>query len=297
MISPIKVSVCIPTYEQSDYFLKTIKSVLDQDFINYEIIITDDSRNNSIKNVVEKLMPNTKIKYFENKQRKGSPGNWNEAIHQASGEYIKILHHDDWFTRKDSLSIFVNMLDSNPEADFGFCPSLICDPNQKAMRINSATDDQLLKVRNNPLFLLYGNFIGAPSATIFKRKLSLSYDSNLKWLVDMDFYINILKDNNKFSYYNEPLICTTSGAAHQITAKCENNMEIELKEYIYLYGKYKYNSRPNIDDIKLFANLVRKYKISSILEIKNIVGNTYIPEIIHIPIIIFKFVNYYNKLK
>jgi cellulose synthase/poly-beta-1,6-N-acetylglucosamine synthase-like glycosyltransferase len=40
----IKVSICIPTYQQVEYLKKTLDSIQFQDFHDYEIIVTDDKK-------------------------------------------------------------------------------------------------------------------------------------------------------------------------------------------------------------------------------------------------------------
>src|SRR3989344_6387452 len=99
----VKVSICIPTYKQVDYLRKTLNSVLVQDFHDYELIITDDSSDDSVKNLLKEFDFKGKLKYYHNKIALGSPANWNYSLKQATGEYIKILHHDDFFTADNSL--------------------------------------------------------------------------------------------------------------------------------------------------------------------------------------------------
>ena len=242
-----KVSICIPTFNEPDFFEYTLKSVLKQDFQNYEIIITDDSRNDAIKIVVDKYLPDPKIKYFKNEKQKGPPANWNEAITKASGEYIKILHHDDWFTEINSLSLFVKALDINPDINFCFSATQVSNSDKKLVRIHAPSKKQLTQLKKDPTILFCGNFIGAPSTTMYRRHIRDQYDQKLKWLVDLDLYIRILQ-KNRFKYIEEALIATTSQAAHQVTTICQNNKEIEVYEYIYLFQKIYSNTKYNLSE-------------------------------------------------
>lgn len=260
MFNNIKVSICIPTYNQPALFEHTLQSILVQDFKNYEIIITDDSQDDSIQSVIEKYLPNHQIKYFKNTIPKGSPANWNEAISRASGEYIKILHHDDWFTHKTSLSSFVKILDESPEINFCFSFSQVCNKNKKMIRTHSITSRLLKKLQKKPETLFLGNIIGGPSSMMYKRTNTILFDENMKWLVDIDFYIRILR-NNKFKCIQEPLISTTAYAIHQVTYTCENNKEVELYEYLYLYNKISF-----VNDLELdykLAEIFTKYNIQT----------------------------------
>ena len=118
-----KVSICIPAYNQPTNLRRALESVFLQSFKDYEVIITDDSLDNSVSIVADEFGQHTNLRYYKNKTRKDTPENWNEAVRLASGELIKILHHDDWFSDENSLADFVKMLDRNPEVDFGFSPS------------------------------------------------------------------------------------------------------------------------------------------------------------------------------
>ena len=86
----IKVSICIPSYNQVKYLRRTIDSVLSQTYSDYEIIITDDSSTDIVFNLVREYESTGKIQYFKNKTPYGSPENWNEAIRLSKGEFVKI---------------------------------------------------------------------------------------------------------------------------------------------------------------------------------------------------------------
>ncbi len=126
-IKNVNVSICIPAYNQTVYLRKVLNSIIEQDFNDYEIIITDDTPDDSIKKLIDEFDFQGRLKYFKNHSALGTPENWNEAIRKAGGEYIKIMHHDDFFTYNHSLAEFVKMLDENPECDFAFSSSLNLD--------------------------------------------------------------------------------------------------------------------------------------------------------------------------
>ena len=105
----MKVSICVPTFRQTKYLQKTLKSIGNQTFQDYEIILTDDTPDDAVKNLIETFNFHNRLKYFKNKEKLGSPENWNEAVRRARGEYIKIMHHDDWFVDENSLEKFVKI--------------------------------------------------------------------------------------------------------------------------------------------------------------------------------------------
>ena len=146
-----------------------------------------------------------KIKYFKNQKSLGSPENWNESLRRASGEYIKMVHHDDWFVDENSLLEFVMLIEKD-NVDFAFSASKVVFENVPNW-IHSLSNEGFNELTQNPLILLTKNLIGGPSATIFKKKLNLFFDSNLKWFVDVEFYTRVL-EVTKFCFTTEPLIVT-----------------------------------------------------------------------------------------
>lgn len=235
-----KVSICIPTYKQVFYLVKNLDSILIQDYENYEVIITDDTPDDSLKEVVEPYLHMFKgrLRYYKNNIALGSPDNWNEAVSKAKGEYIKILHHDDWFASSTCLRTFVEALDKEPQSSAAFSSTLVLSPNgeQRVHRINLSSFEQ---IKADPCSLLLANYVGAPSVLIYRNRRGLKYDSKLKWLVDVDFYIRLFIENPNIIFIEEPLIVNTADAPHQVTNYCKDNKAIELSEYFYLFNKIK----------------------------------------------------------
>lgn len=234
-----KVSICIPAYRGPDRLQKALSSCFSQNYKDFEVVVSDDSPEGMLAEVIRKFSGDTRLKYFHNPKALGSPENWNRAVSLSTGKFIKILHHDDWFTDDGSLGKFVELIESKPGAGFAFCGSLNCDPHGKPEWVNRASELQIEGLRKSPEFLFLGNFIGAPSATIYRRTEAFGFDKKLKYLVDFEFYIQILKKNPIFAFSTEPLIAITTGALEQVTAVSAGNREVEVFEQVYVYNKLK----------------------------------------------------------
>ena len=232
-----KVSICIPAYKQVQFLRVTLESIRSQQFTDYEVNITDDSLDDSVEQLVKEFPLDGRMRYCRNPKQLGSPENWNECIRSARGELIKIMHHDDHFTDADSLGSFVDMLDAHPEADFAFSATCVEDYATKLTRIHRPTEKQLATLGDRPQMLFAGNCIGAPSVTIYRRSMKIEYDREMKWLVDIDFYIRALELNSRFIYMSKPLIATPTNVPHQVTELCRDNADIELFEYYRLFSK------------------------------------------------------------
>lgn len=281
-----KISVTIPTYNNFESFKRALNSVLCQKFEDYEIIITDDSNNDDIKNYVEEIH-NPKIKYFKNENPLGPPENWNEGIRKATGEYIKILHHDDWLADENSLGKFIKLMDETPNADFGYAKSVDIETETGKIKTRNA-QKYVKKLEKNCFELFFSNRIGAPSVIIFRNGRNLFFDKNLKWLVDTEFYIRCLQQNKNIAFLNEVLI--NIGISNtQVTKSCTDNKNVEVFEQFYVYDKYK-ASLANPKYEKELTALLKKFGIQDIESLKAL-----IPDNLEIPEKIVKHLSKRNK--
>lgn len=257
-----KVSICIPTYKQTDYLRKCLDSIFIQQYADYEVIVSDDSPDDSVKEFIEKSYSDKGLKYYKNNPSLGTPQNWNHSIDKASGNYIKLLHHDDYFTNKKSLSVMVDLLDENPKAPFVFCASIVWSVQTGDKRVHFCTDKQFQRLKIDPDFLFFKNVIGSPSATLFRRSKYV-YDANFKWLVDVDYYRTTLKDNPEFVMTNEALICTADGAPNQVTQNVINDKKVQITEHLILFDKILTASIDEEKYILFFDELFKKFGIKN----------------------------------
>jgi len=235
-----KVSICIPAYNDLQGIMRALKSVFAQTIDDLEVVISDDSRDDSISDAVNSAYKGRVI-YFKNPVVLGSPENWNAAVRRAGGEYIKILHHDDWFTYPDSLRQYVEMLDRDPSADLAFSGSMQVSADSSKPRAITARQAEAIKV--DPDILFAGNHIGCPSAVIFRRGRMQEFDNNLKWLVDLELYIRMLRANKKFVFTEKPLI-SIGVSPSQITNSCVSDSALNIREYSYVYEKLALSQNP-----------------------------------------------------
>ncbi len=234
-----KVSICIPAYKHIDLLNRCICSALEQDYPDFEIIITDDSSDDAVMKKVQSYT-DKRIRYFKNPQNLGSPENWNECIRKAEGEYIKILHQDDWFADTESLAAFVRLLDENPDVDIAFsaCRNVKGDQIDKPRII---TPSVARKIAEEPEFLFKGNILRGPSTCIFRNHKDLFFNPDLIWLVDVEFYIRAIKQY-KFIYTAQCLINIGINDL-QITQDCLNDVSVLIKEKIYLYQQFQIDKK------------------------------------------------------
>lgn len=260
------VSVCIPAYRQPAFLARTIESVFTQDFQDFEIIVTDDSETDELSEVISRWKDDKRLIYHRNENRLGSPGNWNAAMALARAELIKFLHHDDWFSCSTSLGRFVEAINRRPDVDFVFSAANACEDDGQLIFFHCPSPAQIALLTRNPVALQFGNFIGAPSATLFRKPSGFKFDTRLQWVVDVDAYLRLLGPHPRFEFIAEPLVCVSSNGAHQITRSFERDTVSRVAEHLYLYSKHT-PERPG-ERIDGLVSLSRLLSGCSTLELK-----------------------------
>lgn len=224
-----KVSIVIPAYRNLSMLIRLLNSIRMQSYTDYEVIITDDTPGQEVEEYISSQQRS--IVYRHNIPSLGSPKNWNFGLELCQGQYIKPMFTDDFFSESDSLQKMVNLLDQNPTSDIAFCGSWQVSDNGRYAR--AITHSQAKKLKKDFRYIYAANVIGAPSAVIF-RKCSVRFNTDLVWLVDVDFYLRILGSNSHFAYTTDPLV---SIGIHedQTTNRVASNPEINLREYSCVY--------------------------------------------------------------
>ena len=91
-----KISIIIPYFRNFIFFKKTLKSILNQSYQNYEIIIVYDDPEKKELFVLKKLIANKKkIKLFINKRNIGAGLSRNKGAKMAKGKYLAFIDSDD----------------------------------------------------------------------------------------------------------------------------------------------------------------------------------------------------------
>lgn len=252
------ISICIPAYKNDFFIRRLLKSVALQSFKDYEVIVTDDSPDNSVELACSEYMHEFSLSYYKNDVALGSPANWNFAISKAKGEWIKMMHHDDWFSQNNSLALFHEATSSN--CDFIFSAFNEVDEEKIQHHTMTAVETKLLAA--SPYNLFKKNFIGHPSTTLMRNNRASWYDENLKWVVDFEFYIRYLNESPSFNYLNEPLI-NIGLSDSQITKTAFRNVDIEIPENIFLLNKIGESHLSNVFVCDYYWRLLRNMNIRS----------------------------------
>ena len=108
------VSIITATYNDESYIENSIRSVLSQDFTDFEYIIINDGSVDNTKKIVQRLQKEDSRIRLINQQNKGLVASLNRGINEARGKYIARIDGDDeWLPHK--LKTQVDMLENDDE--------------------------------------------------------------------------------------------------------------------------------------------------------------------------------------
>ena len=119
MESEIRVSIVMPVYNAVKYIDKTIQSILNQTYKNYELIIIDDGATDGSSEICMLYAANNRqIRYFR-QENKGTCAARNLGIELSRGEYISFFDHDDEYLQ-NYLEVMMEIAERN-KADMVKC--------------------------------------------------------------------------------------------------------------------------------------------------------------------------------
>jgi len=191
-----KISILMPTYNDGSSIYKSIKSVIDQEYKNWELIIIDDGSIDNTREIVNRLMQEeTRIKYIyqENRDQLNAILNGSKYIH---GEYVTIFHSDDLLVDEKYYNKCIEFMEENKSYD-GLIGDLIqIDEEDNFTKIIHVPE---YKISSNnvakSLIILGGNlFVDCffIKTDIFKKYILEYY---VKW--NMPFWMHYLEGEPK----------------------------------------------------------------------------------------------------
>src|SRR5947209_2316751 len=110
------VSVGIPTFNRPELLRQCILSVLAQTFLDFEVIVCDNSATPQTGDVVASIKDD-RIRYYRNNTNLGYVGNFNRCLSLSRGSYVTVFHDDDLML-PENLRLKVRALEAHREVGF-----------------------------------------------------------------------------------------------------------------------------------------------------------------------------------
>lgn len=261
-MSSSKVSVIISAFNHEKYVAKSIESILNQTFLDFELIVIDNGSTDSTNKIIRSFQ-DPRIKVFQIKKNIGFGFALNYALNKTRGEYISLFSSDD-ICSPDKLEKQVKYLDENHEVGAVFSQAQMID--EEGNILPDHYYDQVFEQKNKNrfewlnYFFYNGNCICFPSTLIRKSVYKQIQFENeaLAQLHDFDTWIRLCFKKNIY-IFSEKLVKfrIRSGNLNAGSDTIENKIR-SMFEFGHILKNYlKINSIKEF--IKIFPEAKEKY--------------------------------------
>jgi len=237
----LPVSVCIPSYEMygqgAIHLGRSLEALSAQSWKNFEVIVSDHSESDLIKNCCEVFDSKLNINYLRNTENRGSScENANNALNHAKNPLIRFLFQDD-FLADDSAMERAGKYFAWTGASW-----MATGCNHRDDSDGRIVHNHYPEFRKDQLFEAI-NTLGCPSVIMLKKN-DLRFDRRLPALMDLDYYHKLFELFGEPAVFND--INTTIGVhAGQVTNNggFEDKVQVR-KELDIVASKYNKISKP-----------------------------------------------------
>lgn len=163
---PIKLSVCIPTYNRAAFIGETLESILSQANGSIEIVVVDGASTDGTPEVVASYQKRfSNLIYHRGAQNMGVDRDMATAVEVARGEYCWLMSSDD-LVKPGAISRMLEEIRSG--ADIYLCDVTLCRPNMQPIRDTNFLSDRRstnqFNLTDRELFLTYLNLATSNNA-------------------------------------------------------------------------------------------------------------------------------------
>lgn len=263
----IKISVIVPLYNVENYIERTLNSLKNQNFKEFEILLINDGSKDKSVDVAEKILNNSMLNYkVINKENGGASSARNTGIDNAQGEYVYFLDGDDY--------IDPNMLDlmykkiQNEKAEIVFCGyTHVKESNgEEILKVHKYIKHTIKGIEAAEKMLKNEFWISAISGMYsrnFLKENQLYFPTNIVFGEDTVFVVKALMNAEKVTCVEKALVyyvrrdtSVTRTANEKYFNLHESNMEI-LK---YIRQNFKYegiNVEKSLMEYKIPQSIMR----------------------------------------
>lgn len=222
----VKLSIIVPTFNSSKYLDRCLKSLLQLNFSDYEVILIDDQSTDCSLKLAKMYVSafNGKLRIFQNEQNSGLSATRNVGIKKAKGEYIYFLDSDDWI-EKNIFSATIPQMEKE-KLDMIFFDFYLVNTQFNIINSDVWYQNRPQGLINKQTFF-YGLFLrrfGDYSwSRITKRELyvknNIWYPSNTRLYEDLAVTYMLVENSRKIRFVKNKLYFYFRGNSNSLTRK------------------------------------------------------------------------------
>jgi len=197
-----KISIVTPSYNQGNYLEETILSVINQNYPNLEFIIIDGGSTDCSQGVIERYQD--KLTYWISERDKGQTDAINKGLKKATGEIIGYLNSDDCLLPEALYTIALTYL-RETENGLSKAPLLLSGNSTLGTSISNPESKFESALKNSNAYDVAYTYGACPQPSTFWTRTTLTFDENLKFCMDFDFWFKLVKNGHKVVLINKNL--------------------------------------------------------------------------------------------
>lgn len=197
-----RVSVVVPAYNSVSFIDSTMRSILEQTFTDFELIVSDHSSTDGTWEALQKFTADPRVRLSRLASGGGAPANFNAVTELATGELVKLVCGDDLLL-PESLAEQVSALDAHPSAVMAASPRHVIDAAGRAVlrdRGLAGLRGEVGGVQAIRRTVAAGtNIFGEPASVLFRRAALVDaggWDDRFPYLIDQATYCAVLLHGN-----------------------------------------------------------------------------------------------------
>ena len=180
-----QISVIIPTYNRAYLIPRAIRSILNQTYSNFEVIIVDDASKDNTEIAVKEFQDH-RIRYIRHSKNLGGSAARNTGIHEANGEYIAFLDDDDEYLPNKFSVMSQPLAESSGKVGLAYSRVRLVDYFYDVLfPYNGKNGNLFIDMLATPQFHI--------SSTLIKKTHIVLFNESLARYQDVDFHLRILE--------------------------------------------------------------------------------------------------------
>ena len=267
-----KFSIIVPIYKIEDYIEECIKSVLNQEYDDYELILVDDGSPDLSGSICDRYAEENKNIIVIHKKNGGLSDARNAGIDAATGKYIMFLDGDDVLSKNALINI--NNVLGEEEIDLLVCGFNIYGEDEKRSTIQR-------RIGNiNDFFLVSNDIPWSAWRNVYHSNMlknnNIYFKKNLVGAEDCEFFIRVVNEAKDIVYTDMAIVNYRTNRDGSITNNISVNAikgQLEIfSDYFYKYYKnknkriYEYFAQKYLNTISTIYNIKNKEEVIEVIE-------------------------------
>jgi glycosyltransferase involved in cell wall biosynthesis len=216
------VSIITPTFNAEKFIAETIKSVQNQTYTHWELIIIDDSSSDSTIEIINQFTSDKRLCLIKNNKNLGPAKSRNIGIQKSCGKYLTFIDADDLW-KKNFIERSITEIANTKN------PFVFASYERKDEHLNPHLNDFIVPNKVNYSAILKSNAISCLTAFLDVSVLGKKYMPEIKKRQDMGLWLQYLKIIPFAVGIQEPL------AIYRIRKNSLSRNKIDLIKYQWAF--------------------------------------------------------------